>query len=437
MAERRIPIAIIGAGTVGAELIAVIERRRNECARRHGIVLDVVAIGVRDPQRHKSDYASLMTANLDSLLDAPDIEIVVELIGDEDSAARIIERALNSGKDVVSANRRVLSRKGAALLDIAHQSGSQLRFEASVGGGVPIVSALQGGLVGSRIDGLRAIVSGTSNFIASYMKRQRSGFDAALAAARARGLTPFDSRRDVDGRDASEKLAILAALAFDTDAAPESIAREGMDSIDLEDIDAATRFGYVLRHLAVAYRRPEGLELRVNPAWVPGGTFLATVEDDFNAFLVEGTASQELVFIGRGSGAGPAAGAVYADIVECALRRNAPQGRAAWTWGGAGLGRVAEENFRTGFYLRFPVLNAPGAIGKITTTLGDHAVNIDSLSAREDSQRADLGIVEILSHNARQGDVDAALRQVEAQGVLRAPYRKLRIEEWRPVSGYF
>ncbi|MEL6544416.1 MAG: homoserine dehydrogenase, partial [Myxococcota bacterium] len=396
-------------------------------------------IAVRDLDRERGAHVdrSLLTTDFRKVTDDPDIQLVIEVIGGTDVAYDSVCRALNQGKDVVTANKAIVAQRGEELLDLAHQNGVQLRFEAAVGGGVPVLGALLSGLSASRMDSIHAIVNGTSNFILSRMANDGMAYDEAVRNAQERGFAEADPTLDVDGTDAAHKLAILTSLGFGVAQDPSAVPKEGIENVTLEDIEAARRFDYDLRHLAVAKRTDSGIELRVNPAFVPRGTFLATVQDEFNAFLVRGSASKEMVFIGRGAGSEPTAGAVLGDVVECAMRRLEPQPLPSLSWGWSKDRLSDPDEAATGYYFRFPVANEPGSIGALSTILGRHGVNIDSAQARAHADDPTIGVVEILSQRAQERHVRAALQAVEQEHLLRDSVRAIRIEEWRPAGGYF
>ncbi|MEL6195523.1 MAG: homoserine dehydrogenase [Myxococcota bacterium] len=437
--NRKVPIGLLGCGVVGSALTRLLHQRRDDYRERHGIDLELKRVAVRDRSRPRNAEIDpeILTEDVNAVTDDPDIQLVVEVIGGQDVAFDGVRRALNQGKNVVTANKAIVARHGEQLLDLAHQNGVQLRFEAAVGGGVPVLGALWSGLSASRMDSIQAIVNGTSNFILSRMANDGLDYESSVKTAQEKGFAEADPTLDVDGTDAAHKLAILASLGFGVAANPDAIPKEGIDTVTLEDIEAAHRFDYDLRHLAVAKRTERGIELRVNPGFVPRGTFLATVQDEFNAFLVRGSASKEMVFIGRGAGGDPTAGAVLGDVVECAMRGVQPQAAPAlaWGWSNAGLADPAEAE--TGFYFRFPVANEPGAIGTLSTLLGHAGVNIDNASARPHPDDPSLGIVEILSQRAREQAKRDALAAVSQEGILKRDCRVIRIEEWRPAEGYF
>ncbi|MEM6732832.1 MAG: homoserine dehydrogenase, partial [Myxococcota bacterium] len=359
--DRTVTLGLLGCGVVGSALVELLALRRDDYRGRHGIDLELRKIAVKDAKRDRAAHVpkELITENINEVTDDPEIQLVVEVIGGTDAALDGVCRALNHGKDVVTANKAIVSQNGSMLLDLAHQNGVQLRFEAAVGGGVPVMGALLSGLSASRMESIHAIVNGTCNFILSRMANDRMAYDDAVRIAQERGFAEADPTLDVDGTDAAHKLAILTSLGFGVAVDPLTIPREGIDQVTLEDIQAAHRFDYDLRHLAVAKRTASGIDLRVNPAFVPRGTFLATVQDEFNAFLVRGSASKEMVFIGRGAGADPTSGAVLGDVVECAMRRVEPQPSPPLAWGWSSDTSADPANAETGYYFRFPVANEP------------------------------------------------------------------------------
>lgn len=437
--EKRIGLGLLGCGGVGTAFVELVHRQGELYRKRHGIDLQLVRIAVRDLNKKRGDLIprELLTDSVTAVVDHPEVDTVVEVIGGTGVAYEAVKRALNHGKNVVTANKAMLAEHGPELMDLAHQNGVQLRFEAAVGGGVPIIGALMSGLAANNFHSVTAIVNGTTNYILTRMSLDGMSFEEALRLAQVNGFAEPDPTFDITGRDAAQKLAIIAALAFGVDAKESSIPTEGVERITAEDIRAARRFDYRLRLLAVARRHGEAIELRVQPALLPNGHFLAGIEDEFNAFLIDGDATGEIFLVGRGAGPLPSAGAVLADVMDVTLRTVGEKAIANYTWEWGQMHLQAPGEVESGYYMRFPVLNEPGIIGTISTILGQHRINIDSASARQAADEPELGIVEILSQRALERDVRQAFAVLATQtNVLKGTPRFLRIEVWRPEGGY-
>ncbi len=434
---RQIGLGLLGCGAVGCELLRLLAEQRDTLRERHGIDLTVRHIVLDQGETSPAMTSSVEVGHdFDAMVKDEMTSIVIDLIEDVQRAYVLARRAINAGRDLVTADKALLAAHAAELLDLAHQSGVQLRFEAAVGAAVPIASALTGALAVTRVRGITAILSGPCNFVLSRMALDRVSFAEAVAMAKQRALFARDLDLELRGVAAAQKLSTIAALAFGLEAHPKDIATFGIADITLEDIAGAATFDYVVRLLGVAKDTPSGVELRVCPAFVPRGTFLAMVQDEFSAFVVDGEDTGEVVLIGRDTGAGPAASAILADVIEIAARGSSPQSAPsfAWRWGERKL--AAPEEVSTGFYMRFPVRDEPGVIGKLTSMLGAHDININSAHARELSDHT-LGVVEVLTREARVGAVQAAIDELGRSPFIAGPPRVLHIEEWLPEGGYF
>jgi homoserine dehydrogenase len=416
-------VALLGCGTVGRGLVELIRKNRDHIAERSGVDLAISKILVRDLKKDRGDVdRSLLTDRPDEAV-ANGADVVVEVIGGLEPARSFLLRAIDSGKNVVTANKALLARSGAELFRRAAASGVRIGFEASVCGGIPIVRALSSGLAGNRIETICGIVNGTCNYILTRMAEDRLTFDAALAEAQAKGFAEADPSLDLDGVDAAQKLQILAELAFGTSLEPGRVRVEGIRGIGEEDLKAATSLGYSLRHVAIARDLGDELDLRVHPALLAPDHPLAHVRNENNAVLLKGDAVGEVIFHGKGAGAAPTASAVLSDIID--LVRN-------------GTGPVhlpepsappAAADVESEYYFRFPVLDVPGVIGLIATALGNRGISISHASAALVRGTPDRGDVTILAHRCRESVVRRSVEEISRLPVLTGRPVVLRILE--------
>ncbi len=435
--KREIGIGVLGGGNVGQAFVQLCERRRGTTLDRHGLDLQVRKVAVRDLSRARDISKDLLTTNVDDILQDASIDTIVELMGGVDAPYPALKRALNAGKHVVTANKALMAEHGRELSDLAHQNGVQLRFEASVGGAVPTIGTLTGALIANDIHEVSAILNGTCNYILSRMTHDASSYEDALKKAQSLGFAEADPTFDVEGRDSAQKLCILAALAFGADVKESQFHVEGITGITQEDIACANFFGYRIRLIASALKTESNLEMRVSPALVPRGTFLATIEDEFNGFLLRGDAMGDVVLIGKGAGPLPTAGAVLADVIDVSLTRSADEQHPGHAWAWNDLPVARPEDLAGGYYFRFPVANEPGIMGRLTSVLAEHKINIDSAHARQVKGDVTGGIVEILSQSSVERDVTTALTSPGVRALCTGPVRMLRIAEWQPTGGYF
>jgi homoserine dehydrogenase len=390
----QVNIGILGLGTVGGGVWELLERNLLTIAQRAGCELNVVRVATKNPQKPRNfefDPAKV-TGDVGAVLDDPDIHIVAELIGGVEPAREYILRALRSGKAVVTANKELIAKHGPELAEAAEGAGVDLLYEASVGGGIPLIKPLRESLAANRIQELLGIVNGTTNYILTQMAREGRGFDEVLEEAQRLGYAESDPSADVDGFDAAYKLVILANVAFGTHVSPHDVYREGIRHVSAQDIEYAAGLGYVIKLVALGRRDPCGeLELRVHPALLPREHPLAKVDDAFNAVLVNGDAVGDVMFYGRGAGAGPTASAVVGDLIEVAHRIN----DQSVAWGSrAPLQSTPLKDFaeiETRFCVRMQVVDKPGALARIADVFGDKGVSLESIVQRKsDGQTAEI-----------------------------------------------
>ncbi|PYY07521.1 MAG: homoserine dehydrogenase [Acidobacteria bacterium] len=420
MSVRHYKLGLLGCGTVGQGLVELVARNRALIRERAGIDLRFTQILVRDPGKKRPgvDY-DLLTTHPEKVINNG-CDMVVELVGGLEPARTFIRHALSNRKHVVTANKALLAADGMALLRAAAEQRVQFGFEASVCGGIPIVRALEGGLVGNHIESITGILNGTCNYILTRMSEAGVSLEEALKKAQAEGFAEADPTLDVDGYDAAQKLKILSELAFGGALPPDSVEVEGIRNITAEDVEAARKWGYTIKQVAHAQSDTQAVSLRVHPVLLPNNHPLASVRDENNAVLVKGDAVGEIFFHGKGAGSLPSASAVLSDIVEIASRRRAfPRisGRALET---------SKRNTECQHYLRFPV-EEPSAIGSISAILEKHHVGVARAAASWAKNPAMNNRVTILTLLSSEGAVRDALRCISDSGVLKGNVTSLKI----------
>jgi homoserine dehydrogenase len=431
-----IKIGLIGFGTVGRGTWDVLRRNQHEITRRAGRGIEVAAIAVRSAARARELVAGAVPVYADpaQLLAREDIDIVVELIGGYEPARTLVLDAIARGKHVVTANKALLARHGNEIFEAARARGTMVAFEAAVAGGIPIIKALREGLTANRIEWIAGIINGTSNFILSEMRARGLPFDAVLAEAQRLGYAEADPTFDIEGIDAAHKLALLAAIAFGVPINVDAAYTEGIAKLAAEDIRYAEQLGYRIKLLGITKRTAKGIELRVHPTLVPMQRLIASVEGAMNAVLVKGDAVGVTMYYGKGAGAEPTASAVVADLVDVTRMHTAdpenhvphlafqPEAMAEVPW--LPIGETV-----TSYYFRMRVADQPGVLADITRILADGAISIDTMFQREPSEGENQTDIVMLTHDALERDVDAAVRRIEQLPTVLAPVIRLRQEE--------
>ena len=432
---RDIRIGLIGFGTIGTGVIKLLQRLQGQIRARLGARLVLARIADIDLRRDRGVQVDrkLLTGDATALLKDPTIDVVLELMGGYEPARRFVLQAIRHGKSVVTANKALLAVHGPEIFAAAEQSGVDVGYEASVGGGIPIIRTLKEGLAGDRNRAIYGIVNGTSNYILSTMTQQGGEFAAVLGEAQKQGLAEADPTYDVDGIDAAHKLALLIQLAFGTAVRFADLSVEGIRHISQRDIGFARDFGYVIKLLAIAKQDGDATEARVHPTMIPSKHLLADVNGAYNAIFVHGEALGDTMYVGLGAGMMPTATAVLADLVEVARNLlNDSRGRIA------PLGYPLAQQRRvplkpmddlvSEYYLRFMVVDRPGVLAKISGILGRHQISIASVIQREREHGASVPIV-IRTHEARERDLRRALQQIDRLAVMRAKSVLIRIED--------
>jgi homoserine dehydrogenase len=422
-------LGFLGAGVVGSGTLDLLARQGDHIARSIGARLVVKKIAVRDVGRRRmvAIDSSQMTTDARSVVDDPEIDIVVELIGGENPAMELITRALENGKHVVTGNKEVVAKHGRELLDLASERNVNLYYEASVGGGIPVISVLRHDLIANDITRIRAIINGTTNFILTDMERGRDYGDALREAQRL-GYAEADPRNDVEGIDAAYKLAILGTLAFRTNVRPEHVKHVGITQLRAADFRHAASMGYVIKLLAAAEIGPTGVEISVRPTMIPTDHHLASVKGVYNAVLIDGDEIDTFMLYGRGAGARPTASAVVADL-----------GAIAHNLGRLVIDRVELDrqdrpiadfgDTKSRYYLRFQVADEPGVLAQIARVLAENDISIASVMQHETDDTARVAEVVIMTHTAVERRMSAALGTIGRLPVVREVSAFIRVEK--------
>lgn len=429
---KKIRIGLLGLGQIGSGLYEILSAKKALLARQLGVSLEIERIAEKFPNRKRKvrPPKHLMTQDAFSVVRDPSLDVIVELIGGTKVARELIEEALRNGKHVVTANKALLAEHGDEIFKLAQQKRRWICFEASVGGGIPCIKALREGLVANRIDSIHAIINGTTNYILTQMTSKGTGFAAALAEAQRQGYAEADPTLDIQGIDAAHKLAILARLAFGGKVRFDDIHCEGITQISSEDIAFAKEFGYTIKLLAIAKRNRDGMEARVQPTLLPNAHILANVNGSFNAILMRGDETGDVLFYGRGAGPHPTASAVIADLVDIA--KAGVEGPAEDRFIMRALGKAipvkSMASILSRYYLRFHVIDQPRVLAGISKILGAYGISISDVIQRERSAGRVVPLI-LLTHDAHEKDLRAAIREIDRLPYIKNKSQVIRIEE--------
>ena len=421
----------MGVGVVGGGVAAALLKEPSEIAARVGCPVQLRKALVRDASRSRDVTLppEVLTTNAADIIDDPEIDILVEVMGGSDPATEYFRRALSSGKHVVTANKEVMAKSGAELLALAQDNRVSLHFEASVGGGIPIVGCLMNELAANGVHSIRSIINGTTNYILTRMALQRAPFAEALGEAQALGYAEADPSSDVEGIDAAYKLTVLATLAYGRRFRPENVYRQGISALEPQDFRYASEFGYSIKSLAIADLHDGEVQLRVYPALVPVDDMLANVNGVYNAVEVNGDLCGRVLFHGMGAGRGPTTSAVLGDLIEAArlVKDKAISG---------GLGELTErvdvrsiDELETRYYIRLIVADRAGVLAQIAKALGDCEISIASVLQKDADTGTQSAEIVIMTHPARESSVQKALGDIADLSPVRRVGNMIRIEE--------
>jgi homoserine dehydrogenase len=442
-------VGLLGLGTVGTGVAAIFQ----DCNGRHPLLqaLELHRVGLRSPSKPRTITlpAESITTDLDSIVTDPEIDIVVEVIGGIEPARSLILKAIAHGKHVVTANKAVISRYGDEIFTAANQAGVYVMIEAAVAGGIPVIQPMKQSMGANRITSVMGILNGTTNYILTQMQQSGRSFDDILADAQALGYAEADPTADVDGLDAGDKIAILASLAFGGRIKLDDVHREGIRAVSASDIAYADKLGFVIKLLAIAKRPntasssaalsnigiPDQLQVRVHATLVPKAHPLASVNDVYNAILLEGEPLGQVMFFGPGAGAGPTASAVVSDIINvaallkaglAATNPNTPAIHPLLACSHHSYSQVEPiSELVTRFYVRFSTKDHPGVIGKLGTCFGNHGVSLDSLV--QTGVKDGLAEIVVVTHAVREGDFHTALDEIRTLDAVDSIASLLRV----------
>lgn len=424
-AMSQVRIAVLGAGTVGSQVIRLLKERAADFEARAGAPLVVIGVGVSDATKQRDPWIdpSLLTTDLATL--ATSADIVIELIGGINPAKELVLAALNSGATVVTGNKALLATNGPELFEAAAANNTDLYYEAAVAGAVPVVYALRESLAGDTVNRILGIVNGTTNFILDEMTTKGLAFDAVLAEAQRLGFAEADPTADIDGHDAAAKAALLASLAFHTRVGIDDVATSGIRNIAASDIKQAAAAGYTIKLLAIADRLPDGISVRVAPTLVPNSHPLASVHGSFNAVVVEAEAADRLMFYGRGAGGTPTASAVLSDVIAAASHKvrggNAPRESTY-----AALKVLGPNEIRTAQQIQLKVVDRPGVLQTVAGIFAEHGISIESV--RQVVNGGEDAALSIVTHVARAGELAATVQELTKSDVVREILSVLPVE---------
>jgi len=428
--KKDIGIGLLGLGTVGSGLAEVLVTRAGNLAEQAGIPLILKKALVRDVNKQRSVAlsTSLLTNRPEEILSHPEVDIVVELIGGEHPATEYIEQAIANGKHVVTANKEVMAKHGYKLLSLAGKHNAGLRYEASVGSGIPLISSFQQDLAANRISAIHAILNGTTNHILTRMGQERTDFASTLKQAQELGYAEADPTNDIEGIDAAYKLAILSNLAFQAKFVPQDIYCEGISNVAARDFLYAGEFGYAIKLLAIAKRSDDKVEMRVHPVFIPQDSQLAKVDGVYNAVEVDTDLAGKLVFYGEGAGAIRASSAVVADVLAIAGNihhgvNNVPELRLNQR---VTIKPMSEVTTR--YYLRLNAPDRTGVLAQISKVLGDNSISISSVIQKESDLAAQTAIIVIMTYPAEEKGIQKALKQLKQLPVVNEVSNFIRVE---------
>jgi homoserine dehydrogenase len=433
---KAVNIGLIGLGTVGSGTLTVLKRNAEEIFRRAGREIRVIAIAVKDLSKSRSvDTGDIhLTDDMMEIVNNPDIEIVVELVGGDGIMLEAVMAALDNGKHVVTANKALIALRGNEIFAKARDKGLVVAFEAAVAGGIPIIKSIREGLSANRIEWVAGIINGTSNFILTQMAEGGRDFNDVLSEAQQLGYAEADPAFDIEGIDAAHKLTILASIAFGISLQFDSVYIEGISGITGEDITYADELGYRIKHVGIARKSAEGIELRVHPTLIPATRLIANVNGVMNAVLVRSDAVGPTLYYGAGAGSEPTASAVVADLVDVVRTITTdPQNRVPHLAFHADslidtpileMGKI-----ETAYYLRLSVINRPGVMASIATIFGDSDISIDTILQKGRGMPNEDVTIIMLTQNTREANLTKALKQVEELATVNGKVVRIRLEQ--------
>ncbi len=429
-----IKVGLLGLGTVGGGTANVLSRNAQEIARRAGREIRVTHAAAREVNPDLNTEAIEICDDAFAVVNNPDIDIIVELIGGYDPARQLVLQAIENGKHVVTANKALIALHGNEIFEAAQKKGVMVAFEAGVAGGIPIIKALREGLAANQIEWLAGIINGTGNFILTEMRDKGRDFADVLAEAQALGYAEADPTFDVEGIDAAHKLTILASIAFGVPLQFEKTYTEGISKITREDVNYAEQLGYRIKHLGVTRKTEKGIELRVHPTLIPERRLIANVDGVMNAVLVQGDAVGPTLYYGAGAGSEPTASAVVADVIDVARTMTVdPENRvphlAFQPNALSDTPVLAMEQIVTAYYLRMQAADRPGVLAEVTQILGEQGISIEAMIQKEPAEGESIASIIMLTQRVVESQMNEAIRRIEQLDVIEGDVTRIRLEQ--------
>lgn len=414
-----VKVGLVGTGTVGGGCLDILRNHKEEFKRHFGIDIELTRVCSRQPEVAESyGLSDIFTTDFHEVIEDPEVDLVIELIGGTTFAKEVVIGALQNGKSVVTANKALMASCGEEVMSLAEEKGVEIAFEASVGGAIPIIVPLKHSLIANRIDSIMGIVNGTTNYMLTRMDKDGMSYEDALKEAQERGFAEADPTADVDGLDAAAKIAILASIAFNSRVTMNQVFTEGIRRISPVDLAMAHEMGYAVKLLAHAYRSDEGIDVRVHPTMIPESHQLATVNGVFNAIYTVGDAAGENMFFGEGAGAGPAASAVMGDVLEVARHLQMGIKPIVGCTCTDELPILSIEDLHTKYYIRFVVADRSGVLASAADIFAKYDVSVKTVTQRGNAARDDVDLV-FVTHTAEERNVRKAIDDILAlEGVV-------------------
>ena len=414
-----VKVGLVGTGTVGGGCLDILRNHKEEFKRHFGIDIELTRVCSRQPEVAESyGLSDIFTTDFHEVIEDPEVDLVIELIGGTTFAKEVVIGALQNGKSVVTANKALMASCGEEVMSLAEEKGVEIAFEASVGGAIPIIVPLKHSLIANRIDSIMGIVNGTTNYMLTRMDEDGMSYEDALKEAQERGFAEADPTADVDGLDAAAKIAILASIAFNSRVTMNQVFTEGIRRISPVDLAMAHEMGYAVKLLAHAYRSDEGIDVRVHPTMIPESHQLAAVNGVFNAIYTVGDAAGENMFFGEGAGAGPAASAVMGDVLEVARHLQMGIKPIVGCTCTDELPILSVEDLHTKYYIRFVVADRSGVLASAADIFAKYDVSVKTVTQRGNAARDDVDLV-FVTHTAEERNVRKAIDDILAlEGVV-------------------
>lgn len=414
-----VKVGLVGTGTVGGGCLDILRNHKEEFKRHFGIDIELTRVCSRQPEVAESfGLSDIFTTDFHEVIEDPEVDLVIELIGGTTFAKEVVIGALQNGKSVVTANKALMASCGEEVMNLAEEKGAEIAFEASVGGAIPIIVPLKHSLIANRIDSIMGIVNGTTNYMITRMDEDGMSYEDALKEAQEKGFAEADPTADVDGLDAAAKIAILASIAFNSRVTMNQVFTEGIRRISPVDLAMAHEMGYAVKLLAHAYRSDAGIDVRVHPTMIPESHQLATVNGVFNAIYTVGDAAGENMFFGEGAGAGPAASAVMGDVLEVARHLQMGIKPIVGCTCTDDLPILSVEDLHTKYYIRFVVADRSGVLASAADIFAKYDVSVKTVTQRGNAARDDVDLV-FVTHTAEERNVRKAIDDILAlEGVV-------------------